>query len=145
MRNECLHTFKYDPAIYFADVTNLQKLEKENLQHTLCHFILEVMKVRGEGLYPGNTLYQMIVPIQKYLNVNKLYWQLIEGIEFQDVRIVLDNVMKEKAALNVGIVKKQASVITYEMENHLWSNNFLGEDTPDKLCSTVLLLIGINV
>ena len=103
-RNECLCTFRYDPAIYFTHITNLEKLEKENLQHALCHFIPEVTKVWGEGLYPGNTLYQMIIAITKYLNVNKLYWQLVEGIEFQDVRIVLDNVMKERAALNVGIV-----------------------------------------
>lgn len=144
-RNERLRTFRYDPAIYFADITKLETLEKANLQESLCHFIPEVTKVRGEGPYPGKTLYQMIVAIQKYLNVNKLYWQLIEGVEFRDVRIVLDNVMKERAALNVGIVKKQASVITYEMENHLWSNNFLGEDNPDRLRNTVLFLIGINV
>ena len=55
-RNECLNTFRYDPAIYFADITNLEKLEKGNLQHALCHVIPVVMKVRGEGLYPGNTL-----------------------------------------------------------------------------------------
>ena len=53
--------------------------------------------------------------------------------------------MKERAALNVGIVKKQASVITYEMEEHLWQKGFLREDTPEKLWNSVLFLIGINV
>ena len=138
-RNECLRTFRYNPAIYFADITNSEKLEKANLQHALCHFIPEVMKVCGESPYPGKTLNQMIVAIQKYLNVNKLYWQLIEGIEFHDVRTVLDNVMKERAALNVGIVRRQVSVIMYEMENHLWKHGYLGEDSPEKLCNKCVI------
>ena len=144
-RDERLRTFKYDPGIYFADLRNLESLEKENLQHALCHFIPEVTKVRGEDPYPGSTLYQMIVSIQKYLSVNKIHWQLIEGKEFEDLKVVLDNVMKERAALNIGITKKQASVITYEMENHLWQEGFLGEQNPDQLRNTVLFLIGINV
>ena len=144
-RNERLRTFRYDPAIYFSDISKLDQLEQDNFSHALCHFIPEVTKVRGDGPYPGKTLYQMIVALQKYLNVNGIYWQLVEGIDFRDVRTVLDNVMKERAALNVGIVKKQVSVITYEMENHLWKEGFLGEDTPDKLRNTVLFLIGINV
>ena len=36
-------------------------------------------------------------------------------------------------------------MISYEMENHLWSTGVLGEDSPDKLHNTVLFLIGINV
>ena len=144
-RNERLRTFKYDPGIYYADLTKLDTLEKSNLQHALCHFIPEVTRVRGEGPYPGTTLYQMIVSIQKYLNVNKLNWQLIEGKEFDELKVVLDNVMKERAALNIGVVKKQAGVITYEMENHLWENGFLSEENPEKLRNTVLFLIGINV
>ena len=111
-RNERLRSFRYDPGIYFADIMQLDSLEKSNLSHALCHFIPEVTQVRGEGLYPGKALYQMVVALQKYLNVNKIYWQIIEGVEFSDVRIVLDNVMKERAALNVGIIKKQGSVIT---------------------------------
>ena len=31
-----------------------------------------------------------------------------------------------------------------EFEEKLWSDNILGEDSPDKLCSTVLYLLGVN-
>ena len=31
------------------------------------------------------------------------------------------------------------------MENHLWDNGFLSEESPEKLRNTVLFLIGINV
>ena len=145
-RNYRLFTFNYDVAIYYADLNDLKSLNKANLNSALCHFIPEVTKQKGNGQYPGRTLYQMICAIQKHLHVNKLPWKLLEGegSEFEDVRIVLDNVMKERTAANVGVSKKQANVITIEMENKLWNLGVLGEDTPEKLRNTVLFLIGMN-
>ena len=114
-----LQTFQYDYLIYNADLNDLQNLTKANLSHALCRFLPEVTKQSGDGQYPAHTLYQMVVAIQKHLNVNKLQWKLIDGSDFHDVRIVLDNVMKERTAENVGVSKKQAQVITYEMEQKL--------------------------
>ena len=67
------------------------------------------------------------------------------GQNFYDFHTVLDNVMQERTALNVGVLKKQAAVISYETENYLWEHGFLGEDEPDKLRNTVLFLLGVNV
>ena len=142
---ERLISFKYDVGIYFADILDLENLTKENLQHALCYFIPEVTKVKGEGPYPGKTLYQLIVVLQKYLNINKLKWKLVEGSDFEEMRNVLDNVMQERTRMNLGIVKKQAMVISYDTEQELWEHGILGEDTPDRLRNTVLFLIGINV
>ena len=144
-RNERLVNFIYNVGIYFADLNKVNELTKENLQHALCRFIPEVTKVKGEGPYPGKTLYQMIVAIQKYLQVNKLNWRLVDGPEFIDLHTVLDNVMQEHTAMNVGVVKRQAEVISYETEKDLWDRGFLGEDTPDKLRNTVLFMLGVNV
>ena len=47
--------------------------------------------------------------------------------------------------MNIGTVTKQAKFISMEHENKLWEKGVLGEDTPDKLRSTVLFLIGVNV
>ena len=95
--NYRLETFQYDVGIYYADLNDLQSLTKDNLNHALCRFIPEVTKQRGDGPYPARTWYQMIVAIQKYLNVHKLHWKLLETGEnaFSDVCTVLDNVMKE--------------------------------------------------
>ena len=144
-REERLWTFQYDVPIYYADLNNLAELTKPNLQHALCRFVPEVTKKKGEGLYLGQTLYQMIVGIQKYLFLNKLKWKLIDGEEFDDLRNVLDNVMKHRTEANVGVVKKQAQVISYEQENLLWERGILGEQTPDQLRRTVLFLLGINM
>ena len=145
-RDYRLKTFNYDVGIYYANLNDLGSLEKENLNHALCRFIPEVTKQRGDGQYPGHTLYQMICAIQKHLNVNKIPWKLLEGegTPFADVRVVLDNVMKERTVANIGVNKKQAGVVTLEMENKLWNEGLLGEHTPDILRNTVLFLIGIN-
>ena len=90
-----LETYNYDYSIYMADLNYLEQLMKDDLQYALCRFILEVTKKKGDGPYPGKTLYQMIVTIQKYLVVNKLKWKLVEGDEFEELRNVLDNIMHE--------------------------------------------------
>ena len=86
----------------------------------------------------------MIVAIQRFLVVNKVKWRLLDDPEFDEMRTVLDNVMRERTAQNIGVVKHQARLITFEHEETLWQQGVLGEDTPDKLRSTVLFLLGIN-
>ena len=143
-RNERLRTYNYDYSIYQADLLNFEILTQEDLCHSLCRFVPEVTKSRGEGLYPAKTLYQMVVAIQKYLWVNRIHWQLIEGIAFIELKNVLNNIMMERTKLNIGVVTKQAEVITFEFEQKLWELSILGEDTPDKLRDTCLFLLGIN-
>ena len=52
--------------------------------------------------------------------------------------------MKERASCSLGMVNKQVEVISIELENSLWECDILGEDTPDKLRSTVLHLLDVN-
>ena len=97
-------------------------------------------------MFPGKTLYQMVIAIQKHLNINRIPWQIVTLVsEFLDIRTVLDNVMQERAAMNLGVNSRQADVFTYEMEEKLWKLGLLGEDTPDKLRFTVYVLIGLNL
>ena len=86
----------------------------------------------------------MVAAIQKHLNVNKIKWKLSDTTEFDNLNVVLDNVMKERAALNIGMVPKQAEIITYEFEERMWQKGILGENYPDTLRNTVLFLLGIN-
>ena len=135
----------YNESIFNANLSNLADLEEVSFCESLCHFIPEVSKSKGEGLYPAKTLYQLIVAIQMHLNVNKIAWKLIDGAAFENVKIVLDNVMKQRTELNVGTVKKQAELITYAQENILWKEGHLGEQNPDQLRETVLYLLGVNL
>ena len=135
----------YNESVFNANLEDLSNLNKEELEESLCHFVPEVTKSKGEGAYPGKMLYEMVVSIQKYLNVNKINWKLVDGPDFGTLRPVLDNVMKERALQHIGLVTKQAQVITYEYEEKLWNSGILGEDTPQKLRDTVLFLLGINL
>ena len=86
----------------------------------------------------------MCEAIQKHLNVNRIDWKLIHSNAFLDLRTVLDNVMKERTAMNIGVNTKQAQLITYDMEEILWQKGILGESTPDQLRDTVQFLLGFN-
>ena len=143
-REERLRTFNYDYAIYMADLNKLETLEKDNFQYAMIRFIPEVTKVNGDGEYPGRTLYQLCTSIQKYLNINNIPWKIVKDREFNELQVVLDNVVKERAEANTGTVKKQAEVLTYDYENELWDSGILGEHNPDILRNTVMFLIGIH-
>ena len=142
-RNERLESLQYDYSIYSLDLRLLDRLTKPELAETLCCFIPEVRKRSGEH-YPGKTLYQMVIAIQSYLNNNKIPWKLIDDPEFIEVRTVLDNIMIERTEMNLRVISCQADLITVSMENDLWECEYLGEDTPDKLRTTVYFVLGIN-
>ena len=128
----------YVKAIFDANVNDVKSLTKASLNEALCYFIPEVTKSKGQGMYPGRTLYQLVIGIKKHLNVCKVHWKLIDDIEFDDIRIVLDNVMKERASLQIGTIRKQADVITYKQEEKMWNEGILGEDSPDTLRNCTL-------
>ena len=134
----------YDEQIFNANIESIDTLTKADLCHALCRFIPEITKAKDGTEYPGKTLYELVISIQRHLNENSVNWKLIDDIEFSSVKVVLDNVMKERAKNNTGTVKKQAQMISYEYENELWNKSILGEDTPDKLRQTILFLIGIH-
>ena len=46
---------------------------------------------------------------------------------------------------NIGMVKKQAGMITDNNQNDLWGKGILSEENPDQLHSTVLFLLGLNL
>ena len=135
----------FDNKIFEANLNNIDNLTKEQLEYGLVRFIPEVRKLKSGDDYPGKTLYEMCVAIQKFVNIKGKKWKLVDGPDFCELRNVLDNVMKERARRNIGMVKRQANVIPLDFESKLWEKGLLGEDSPDKLRDTVLFLIGINV
>ena len=80
-RAERLKNYNYDYPIYSADLNDLVNLEKANLEYSLCRFVPEVTRKKGEGLFPGKMLYQMVAAIQKHLNANKIQWKLVDDYE----------------------------------------------------------------
>ena len=52
--------------------------------------------------------------------------------------------MKELSEQGLGIIRKQASVISISQQNELWECGYLGSDTLQKLLDTVLYLLGLH-
>ena len=135
----------YDIRIVRSDLNDVMNLSKSDLAYSVCKFLAEVVKVKDGSEYPGHTLYQFCVAIQKYLFHKGLKWKLIEGSEFENVRVTLDNLMKERAKEGIGNVVRHAEVLSSNHEKLMWEKGILGETTPTKLRETVLFLIGIHV
>ena len=134
----------YDVRILRSDLNEIGNLCKQDFEYSMCRFIVEVVKIKNGTDYPGCTLYQLCVAIQKFLFSKGLKWKLIEG-EFDKLRTVLDNTMKERAQQSIGTTVKRAQMLGYEQEKHMWDSGILGEDNPEKLRDTVLFLIGLNI
>ena len=123
----------YDEQIFNANLKSLETLQKSDFSHALCHFIPKITKAKDGTEYPGKTLYELVIAIQWHLNENSVNWKLIDDPDFCNVKVVLDNVLKERAKQNIGMIKKQVQVITHSFEDELWKKSILGKDTPDKL------------
>ena len=82
----------------------------KDLQFALSMFICEARKVEG-GKLPPFTICHIILAVQMHLHNNGIMWRLLEDVEFQSLRMVVDNKMKANAALGLGSVVKQVDVL----------------------------------
>ncbi|XP_048255263.1 uncharacterized protein KIAA1958-like [Haliotis rufescens] len=124
------------------DIVSLAQEERE-LNKTLMYFMIEVRNQKGEE-YRGNTLCEIVSSLQYYIRRNGSQLIFFESPMFQGLRSVLDARMKYLARQGIGIVKRQAEVISVDQEDMLWEKGMLGEGTPQQLLDTMVYLIGLN-
>ena len=110
--------------------------------YALCRFISETKKESGAD-FPPKTLRHIILAIQMYLESLGFMWKLVDGVEFVNLKLCLDNVMKEKAAMGLGRVVKQAEAFNFSDIEKLWNLGLLGQSNPTQLMETVLFLLGL--
>ncbi len=117
-------------------------VSKKDLSYCLCAFLNEIKRVDGQE-YSAKSLYGIVIMMQFFFEKKGCMYKLIDGEEFQNVKFMLDNLMKLRTLDYVGVVQK-ASVISETDEEKMWKDGVLGEDEPDKLRDTVLYLLGIS-
>ena len=120
-----------DPEIVRVDFDQLFQLTQHDLCFAMCRFIREVKKINGEE-YPPNTIREIVIMIQMCLHERGIYWRLLDHPEFVQLWNVVDNTMKERHSMGLG-VRQPAEVISLESERVLFEKGVLGEDTPEKL------------
>ena len=124
-----------------ANLDFLVHVTQVDLAYSLCRFIREVKKLDGSD-YPPNTLREMIVMIQMYLQFNGVNWKLLDGACFVGLRNVLDNTMKQRHAAGLG-VRKSSEIITPNVERKLLEAGVIGLDSPQQLLNGVIYFLGI--
>ena len=83
--------------------------------------------------------------LQKYFEMKGKQVQLFAvGGQFDKLQKALDVEMKISTSNKLGLQRKQAQVISEEMENDLWGKKILGDSCPKVLLRTTLYLIGLN-
>ena len=126
-----------------ANLNALFTFSAGDLEYSLCRFVREVKKVDGTD-FPPNTVRELVILIQMHLNENSIYWKLLDGDKFPNLRNVVDNTMKERTAMGLG-VRRSSSVISLDSENKMFDEGILGEDNPTKLLETVIYMVGLHL
>ena len=122
---------------------SLQSHSTEQLNYIMTRFILEVKNLQGQD-YSRETLYDLVVSLQMYLNRVGRNVRFLEQDEFQSVKHTLDHRMKQLSKEGKINQKSKAEPISYDEEEKMWDMKILGDETPEMLLNTVLYLIGVN-
>ena len=125
-----------------ANLDLLNSFQPSDICYALCRFIREVRKMDG-GEYPPNTIREIIVMIQMFLHENGLYWKLLDGVEFTTLRNVVDNTMKERHVMGLG-VRKSSDVISIRHEDVMFQKGILGQESAGQLLRTMVYMIGMH-
>ena len=118
------------------------KMELADVSFWLQRFVLEVRKSNGD-VYSPDSLYQLCCGIQRALREAGHDVNIFKQFQFAQCRSVIDGELKRLNATGNYIEKKKANVITTEMEERLWEQGLLGDDSPQVLSKTLVFMIGL--
>jgi hypothetical protein len=108
-------------------------------------FIYEIRKQDG-GLYRAKSVFEFLMTIQSIFATRmEIKYSFLKDPIFGPIKNGLDNTMRFLQAQGLGFNPMKAEVITEVMEESLWQENLLGKDTPAKLLTTLVYLLGINL
>ena len=119
------------------------RFSEADLCFVLAPFIREIKKI-DDSDYPLNTLRGVIIMVQMFLNQNGIYWKLLEHSNFQALRNVVDNTMKERTALGLG-TRVSSDIISISHEDKLFETKVLGTENPEQLLNTVIYMMGMHL
>lgn len=116
----------------------LTSMSNDDINDRVARFVHEVVKRDGETPYPPNSLYQIVVAIQRFLKENgRPEVNFFESPVFDKLRKSLDARMKQLSSQGYGVVRRQAQPITRDMENILWEKGLFSCVTSSGLLNVV--------
>lgn len=115
---------------------NLTLASVDELHYCLCRFVKEARQPDGE-MYTADTLYLILLSIQKYLMTNKRK----ENIFMDPYFVTFSNLLHDRLAEDTIITDPMADLsisTTCLDEEFLWESKQLGAHSPSVLLSTIL-------
>ena len=127
----------------------LNGITNEQLGYWMSQLVMEARNQNGLP-YNGSTLYGLCAGVQRFVcdkctqHNDKEPLDIYRSPEFAVFRRALDSVLKELHSKGIGVCKKQAEVISSDLEDRLWKEGALGDDNPEKLLDTLVFCFVLN-
>ena len=123
--------------------TKLTSMSTEPMNYWLGKFLLEVRTVNSKE-YSPDSLYQLCCGLHRNLRDNRSGLNVFEDAEFTEFCGVLDRQLKALNRTWKYVEKKEAGVITIEMEETLRKNGSLGDHNPQVFLDTLVLSLWVK-
>ena len=123
----------------------LLSMSDDDLCKWMIKFLYEARKKADGSEYRGETLYQLLCGIQRYLRANGRpdIIDFLSDSKFRPLKDVLDAKMKSLTRAGIGLERNKAEPITIEEEESLWRKGLLGDTSPDVLRDTIVYMCGL--
>ena len=123
----------------------LSSNDAERLSYVLRLFVIEARKVDGKK-YPPGTIRNLLSGINRELVKNKAEFTILDKSDrrFRELHLTLDSITSELHRTGFGVTKKNAEVISVDLEDLCWKKGSLGTSSPTVLQHTVFFYIGMQ-
>ena len=118
-------------------------MSDKELNPALPVFILLLRKEDGKE-YPGNTVFQLVCGLQRYLEFKGRVVQFFKDVKFKDIKYAVDKTMQPRTSEGMGITKQKVDIVSIDQESRLWEKGFLGSQDGEYLLNAVFGVIGIH-
>ena len=118
--------------------TQILSMSEDELNRYIARFVHEAVKKDGETPYPPNSLYQIVVAIQRFLRENgRPEINFFDQVAFDTLQKSLDARMKELTSEGFGTNRRQAQPISKQMEATLWEKEIFSRTSGEGLLNIV--------
>ncbi len=123
----------------------MEEMSLNEMDHCLQYFFAEVRKKDG-SLYPPRTMKELAAMIQHHLNYSlKVVASIFKDPCFLNCREALDAAMKASARAGTVKPRKRAAIVTWDMEEEMWTSGAFGYSSPQQLIDTLIYHLGLHL
>ena len=120
------------------------QMDTGQFNYALPRFLCEAQTKNGNYYLP-DTLRQIVISLQKFLEVGGRVEKFLSDAKYKTIQDTMDDLVIQRTEAGMACNKKQAKVITKDMEDIMWTTGVLGDKNPRQLVDTLLYLLGLHL